>query len=299
MSWAELFVELVKIRWHSTLSGLFDYRTHVYPEFHSVLFTFNPFRVVLIVAHVHTPEFHSVLFTFNPFRVVWLSYTCLPRISFGAIYIQPFQGCLIIVHMHTPNFIRCNLHSTLSGLFDYRSHAYPEFHSGLFTFNPFRVVWLSYTCLPRISFGAIYIQPFQGCLIIVHMFTPNFIRGYLHSTLSGLFDYHTHVYPEFHSVLITFNPFRVVWLSYTRLPRISFGANYIQPFQGCLIIAHMHTPNFIGCYLHSTLSGLFWLSLTCIPPNFIRCYLHSTLSGLLNQLLFMVINGITRFTNDM
>jgi hypothetical protein len=118
------------------------------------------------------------------------------------------------------------------------------------------------------------IQPFQGCLIVVHMDTPNFIRCYLHSTLSGLFDYRSHAYPEFHSGLFTFNPFRVVWLSLTCIPRISFGVIYIQPFQGCLIVVHMHTPNFIWCYLHSTLSGL------------------------LNQLLFMVINGITRFTND-
>ncbi len=141
---------------------------------------------------------------------------------------------LIIVHMHTPNFIRCYLHSTLSGMFDYHTHAYPEFHWGLFTFNPFRVVWLSFTCLPRISFGVIYIQPFQGCLIVVHMHTPNFIRCYLHSTLSGLFDCRSHVYPEFHSGLFIFNPFRVV-----------------------LIVVHTHTPNFIRCNLHSTLSGLF------------------------------------------
>ena len=118
MSWAELFVELVKIIGHSTLSGLF-----------------------------------------------WLSLTCITRILFRVIYIQPFQGCLIIVHMHTPNFIRCYLHSTLSGLFDCRSHAYPEFYSVLFTFNPFRVV-----------------------LIVVHTHTPNFIRCYLHSTLSGFFN---------------------------------------------------------------------------------------------------------------
>jgi hypothetical protein len=164
MSWAELCVELVKIRWHSTLSGLFwlsltciprisfgaiyiqpfqgcfDYRSHGYPEFHSVLFTFNPFRVVLIIAHMFTPNFIRCYLHSTLSGLFWLSFTCIPRISFGVIYIQPFQDCLIIAHMHTPNFIRCYLHSTLSGLFDCRSHAYPEFYLVLFTFNPFRVV---------------------------------------------------------------------------------------------------------------------------------------------------------------
>jgi len=116
---------------------------------------------------------------------------------------------------------------------------------------------------PRIPFGAIHIRAFQAYFIYIHLpYAPNSIRGYSHSSLSGLFYLNPPtLYPEFHSGLITFKPFRLIFtITSTSTPRIQFWANHIQAFQACIVYAPLkHTPNFIRGYSHLSLSGLFYL----------------------------------------
>jgi hypothetical protein len=52
------------------------------------LFTFNPFRVVLIFDI--SPRFHLGLFTFNPFGVVVLEVIYNPRFHLGLFTFNPF-----------------------------------------------------------------------------------------------------------------------------------------------------------------------------------------------------------------